>query len=135
MPLEDTGIGRLCVLEEAVSVETLVQRVKDHLKLVNIRFALASQRSQTDLITTVAICAGSGGSVVKGVKADLYLTGEMSHHDVLDAVSNGIHVVLGEHSNTERGFFKRFSRLLYDMLDGQVTVHQSVVDADPITIA
>ena len=133
--MEDTGVGRLCVLEQAVSVETLIKQIKDHLQLGNVRFALARQRSQSDLITTIAICAGSGGSVLKGVKADMYLTGEMSHHDVLDAVSKGIHVVLGEHSNTERGFFKDvFSKTLYDMLDGQVTIHQSDVDADPITI-
>jgi len=30
-------------------------------------------------ISTVAICAGSGGSMFKDVKADLYWTGEMSH--------------------------------------------------------
>lgn len=46
------------------------------------------------LIQTVAICAGAGSSVLKGVKADLYLTGEMSHHDVLLAVANGT-VTLG----------------------------------------
>lgn len=32
-----------------------------------------------DEIQTVAICAGSGAGVLKGVPADLYLTGEMSH--------------------------------------------------------
>jgi putative NIF3 family GTP cyclohydrolase 1 type 2 len=30
-------------------------------------------------IKTVALCAGSGGSMFKNVKADLYWTGEMSH--------------------------------------------------------
>lgn len=30
-------------------------------------------------VRTVAICAGSGGSVLDGVDADVYLTGEMSH--------------------------------------------------------
>ena len=35
-----------------------------------------------------------GGSVLSGVKADLYLTGEMSHHAVLEATSNGICVIL-----------------------------------------
>lgn len=32
-----------------------------------------------DEIRTVAICAGSGSGVLKGVEADLYLTGEMGH--------------------------------------------------------
>lgn len=33
-------------------------------------------------------------------------TGEMSHHEVLDAVHKGIHVILTRHSNSERGFLK-----------------------------
>lgn len=30
------------------------------------------------MVKTVAVCAGSGASVIQGVKADLYITG-MSH--------------------------------------------------------
>ena len=33
-------------------------------------------------VRTVAVCAGSGGSVLAGQQADLLLTGEMSHHEV-----------------------------------------------------
>lgn len=32
-----------------------------------------------ELIRNVAICAGSGGSMLLGHDADVYLTGEMSH--------------------------------------------------------
>lgn len=35
--------------------------------------------AQESIIKTVAICAGSGGSMFKDVKADLYWTGEMGH--------------------------------------------------------
>jgi len=35
--------------------------------------------AESKVINTVAICAGSGGSMFKNVKADLYWTGEMSH--------------------------------------------------------
>ena len=31
------------------------------------------------LVKTIAICAGSGGSMFQDVEADLYLTGEMQH--------------------------------------------------------
>lgn len=47
-----------------------------------------------DKIQTVAICAGSGESVLSGVKADLYLTGEMSHHYLLAAQAKGIHSLI-----------------------------------------
>ena len=65
-------------------------------------------------IKTVAVCAGSGGSVFRKLKSgnggarrsipDVLLTGEMSHHDVLAATQAGSIVVLTEHTNTERGF-------------------------------
>ena len=103
MPVVDSGIGRLCTLESATPVKTIIARIKTHLKLESIRFAQGRPElvaANEKLVKTVAICAGSGGSVLKGVKAGMYFTGEMSHHDILDGVSNGVHIVLGEHSNT-----------------------------------
>ena len=44
--------------------------------------------NDTSLIKSVAICAGSGGSLLGGVNASVYLTGEMGHHEVLAAVDN-----------------------------------------------
>ena len=38
------------------------------------------------------------------VQADLFLTGEMRHHDVLDKRRREQAVVLTEHTNCERGF-------------------------------
>ena len=35
---------------------------------------------------------------------DVLLTGEMSHHEVLAANAEGKHVILSDHSNTERGY-------------------------------
>ena len=38
-------------------------------------------------VRSIAVCAGSGSSVLNGVKADLLITGEMSHHEVLVSFS------------------------------------------------
>lgn len=87
------------------------------------------------LVSTIALSAGSGGSVLRGVHADLYLTGEMSHHEVLDAIHNDRHVVLCEHSNSERGFLKVFAHnLSQNLLEGKVDVVVSSSDADPLNI-
>lgn len=53
-----------------------------------------AEASKDHVIQTVAICAGSGSSVLNPVKADLFLTGEMGHHDVLAAVAQGTSVIL-----------------------------------------
>lgn len=50
--------------------------------------------AQTAPVHSVAICAGSGGSMLLGHPADVYFTGEMTHHEVLSAVASGHHVVL-----------------------------------------
>lgn len=81
-------------------------------------------------ITTIALCAGAGTSVLKDVPADLYLTGEMLHHDVLDAVHKGISVILTNHSDSERGYLKVFASTLHDLLNKSVKVNVSECDAD-----
>lgn len=82
-------------------------------------------------INSAAAVAGSGASLLRGVKADLYLTGEMSHHDLLDAVHDNVTVVLANHSNTERSYLKVFAGKLLEELP-QLTVHVSKVDRDPL---
>lgn len=83
-------------------------------------------------MNTIALCAGSGASVLKNVPADLYLTGEMLHHDVLDAVHKGTNVILTNHSDSERGFLQNFAFTLSGMLNKLVMVHVSKKDTDPL---
>jgi putative NIF3 family GTP cyclohydrolase 1 type 2 len=64
---------------------------------VKVRLATPSNERP---IKTIAICAGSGASVVSNVKADLYFTGEMGHHETLSALASGTAVILVEHSNS-----------------------------------
>ena len=85
-------------------------------------------------VSTVAVCAGAGASVLRGVRADLYLTGEMSHHEVLAATSRGTAVVLCEHSNSERGFLPVFREMLQRCLEPDVEVTISKVDRDPLHV-
>ncbi|RZC41700.1 GTP cyclohydrolase 1 type 2 NIF3L1, partial [Asbolus verrucosus] len=100
------GAGRLLNLEVPLTVQEIVDKVKEKIGIKHLRLALARHKGADTLVSSVALCAGSGSSVLKGVEADLYLTGEMLHHDILDATQNGIHVILCNHSDSERGFLK-----------------------------
>ncbi|KAI9454898.1 GTP cyclohydrolase 1 type 2/Nif3 [Lactarius psammicola] len=97
------GLGRLLRLSEKTTMSSLQERVKKHLGLPQIQVALGTNSPNRD-VQSVAICAGSGGSVLLGVNADVYFTGEMSHHEVLAAVATGRNVILCGHTNTERGY-------------------------------
>ncbi|CAH8469027.1 unnamed protein product [Heterobilharzia americana] len=104
------GCGRLVTLHFPVHLKAVIAAYKKFLNLEHLTVALGQGKTLDDLIQTVAVCAGSGGSLLcqtpLAFTADLFLTGELSHHDRLEAVSRGISVILAGHSVTERGFFK-----------------------------
>nr|DBA18956.1 TPA: hypothetical protein GDO54_014846 [Pyxicephalus adspersus] len=133
-PLLDTGMGRLCTLSEPVSISTAVERVKRHLGLAHIRLALGRGKTMESSVRVMAVCAGSGSSILAGVPADLYLTGEMSHHEVLDAVAVGPSVILCEHSNSERGYLQELRGQIAERLEGKVEVVVSQKDRDPLLV-
>lgn len=133
-PLPGHGQGRLSVLDQPVTVAMAVEKMKSHLGLKHLRLALGSGRTLESTVSRVAVCAGSGASVLKGVSSDLYVTGEMSHHEVLDAVAKGTSVILSDHSNSERGFLTVVRERLAVRLPDSVTVAVSRADRDPLEV-
>lgn len=87
-----------------------------------------------DSISSVAVCAGSGGGLLKNLNVSLYVTGEMSHHDVLHAAQSGVSVILCDHSNTERGFLKVLQESLTKIFQNQVDIQVSKSDKDPLDV-
>ena len=141
----------MVTLGNPVEIEAVVSRMKEFLGLEKVRLSKVNQT-----VKTVAICAGSGllfiftththtpkkkkkkkkgGSLLNGVNADLYLTGEMGHHEVLAANARGCSVLLCEHSNTERGYLSQvLKKKLEDLLGPDVQVCCSQKDKDPLLI-
>lgn len=110
---EAGGAGRIVTLDEPISIEELVQRVKKHLSLSQVDVGRPLSEKP---IKSVAICAGAGGTLLSGVDADVYFTGEMQHHEVLAAVARGRYVILCGHTNTERGYLPILAKKLLDAL-------------------
>ncbi|KAI0305057.1 GTP cyclohydrolase 1 type 2/Nif3 [Russula brevipes] len=134
------GSARLLRLDEKTTLSGLQGRVKKHLGLAQLQVARRTDKPDNE-VRSVAICAGSGGSVLLGVDADVYLTGEMSHHEVLAAVATGRNVILCGHTNTERGYLPVLaSKLRAELakLEGDekrfqaVKVHISQEDRHPL---
>uniref|UniRef100_A0A182ML18 NIF3-like protein 1 n=1 Tax=Anopheles culicifacies TaxID=139723 RepID=A0A182ML18_9DIPT len=135
-PINTTyGAGRLCeVGGEPIAERDAVQLITKHTQMDYALVSYAPSGNETRIIRTYAVCAGSGASVLKGVRADMYITGEMSHHEVLEATSNGTCVVLLGHSNSERGYLTLFLDILCNRLKNVVTVYVSKRDRDPMQL-
>lgn len=126
------GLGRIGPLGKPASVGELLVRIKRELDVGALLVAGPAER----VIARAATCAGAGGALLEDAiaqGAELYLTGELRHHDALRAARAGVTVVCALHSNSERAALKRVARRLEELLPG-LRVAVSVQDRDPFSI-
>lgn len=130
-PPETLGQGRLGTMPRT-SRKAVIDRIKRELKLDHLLIAGSTEGD----ITKAACCAGSAGTLLEdaiAAGAQLYLTGELRHHDALKAAKAGMTVICTLHSNSERAVLNRLSeRLRKEAPELRITVSQK--DRDPFTI-
>ena len=84
------------------------------------------------------IGAGSGSKLLNGTTADLIITGEFAHHEILHEVHRGVSVILTDHTNTERCYFNHFRNKFTDLLrtsgDESIEILISEADRDPLEV-
>ncbi len=100
-----------------------------------VTHALVSGDSGREL-TRVAVCAGSGGDLLPDAirqGAELFVSGELSHHAALSAQAAGVAVVCLLHSNSERRTLESVALRLSEALP-EVSFVQSRRDLDPFVI-
>ena len=134
---ETIGSGRKLAFSEKVPLSKCIDLIKSFLNLKAVRVATPELSADVSehLIASVCVCPGSGASVLRSATGDLLWTGEMSHHEVLDAVSKGRCVVLCEHTHTERGYLQTYRDLLLAKLENKVEILLSTADKEPLSIA
>jgi dinuclear metal center YbgI/SA1388 family protein len=128
---EGIGLGRVGALAHATRGE-VVARVKERLGL---GYVLVS--GPTDgAAATVAVAAGAGGELLEDAlraRADVFVTGEIRHHDALSAARRGVTVIATLHSNSERAAVGAYAARLAQRLPG-VAVRVSTQDRDPFVV-
>jgi dinuclear metal center YbgI/SA1388 family protein len=131
-PQRGVGVGRRVVLDQKLPLPALVERIKRCLGVNTLRVAVSEGAPRR--YRTIGLCAGAGGSLRPSATeqgCELFLTGEMRHHDVLAAKADGCTVVLAGHTNTERGYLRVLRKRLRAALP-ELTVSVSRRDADPM---
>ncbi|KAL1632992.1 hypothetical protein SLS58_011275 [Diplodia intermedia] len=104
--LEGAGMGRIVRFQTPQALTSIIERVGQGLGDPKGFPMAIPQGSSVDEIkvSSIGICAGSGGSLFSGINVDLLFTGELSHHEALAAIEKGQVVITLFHSNTERGY-------------------------------
>lgn len=114
------GMGRLSLGNAAQNMKTVVENIKKGLNIKFLQIAIPDGSRSLNLedikVSSVAVCAGSGGSVFGKLKeeCDLIVTGEMDHHTVLRYKEMGKIVVVVNHSNSERAYLRNVMKPLLE---------------------
>jgi len=123
------GLGRIGDLAEPLKIAKIIERIK---KVTGAK-AVGMVGDDKKLVKRAAVCAGSCGKIINSViaaKADLYLTGELKHHQALAAQEAGLTCICLSHSVSERFILKKFAKQLRKQLKG-IEIKISKKDADP----
>lgn len=132
--LPDTGNGRVGTLGKGVSIRALIRRIKKATGLKNV--LVARGEGAGGAVKTAACGAGSCGSLYRAAiaaGAELYLTGEMKHSDLLTAAAAGLTVVCLGHGNSERAAMDALADHLGDIFES-LDASPAKADRDPLEI-
>lgn len=119
------GIGRVADLDTEISLEECCRQVKE-------RFFLKTVKVFGDLnrpIKRIAISPGSGKSMIKAAlekKADVLITGDIDHHQGIDAVAQGLAIIDAGHYGIEYIFVEDVKAYLKKHLK-EVTVEAAPI--------
>jgi len=123
------GLGRIGKLAQPLSIEQIIRKVKRRTGAKAVGVVGDGKR----LVKTAAVCAGYCGKIINLViaaKVDLYLTGELKHHQALAAQQAGLTCICLSHTVSERFMLKKFARQLRKHIK-QATIRISKKDVDP----
>jgi dinuclear metal center YbgI/SA1388 family protein len=123
------GLGRIGPLEEPTQLNKIIARIKRETGAKAVGIIGPKKR----LIRTAAVCAGSCGRIINSIiaqKADLYVTGELKHHQALAAQEAGLTCLCLSHTVSERFILKKLARQLQKQLPA-ATITVSKKDFDP----
>ncbi len=135
----DAGYGRLVKFAQPVGLRNIVRTLLPRLGAPGYAFVVHPGPDGEDrTVSSVAVCAGSGWDVLQDCDADLFVTGEMSHHNALRVKMLGKCAVTVFHSNSERQFLRDRlrgqleARLTERGIQSEVLV--SELDKDPFSV-
>ena len=113
---DDENVGQVGLFEESLTVEECCELVKNVFQLSAVKVFGDIKRP----VKRVAICPGSGKHMTEYVlqkQAEVFITGDIDHHEGIDAVAQGITVIDAGHYGLEHIFIQDIAAFLGQNLE------------------
>ena len=114
----ESGLGRILKLKKEDSLHNIIKIIKERLNLKKIRIA----GNENKKIKKIAVLTGSGGSLISEIDktVDLYITGDLKHHETLDALEEGLTLIDLGHYESENIFSELIKKDLEEFFNGKI---------------
>jgi dinuclear metal center YbgI/SA1388 family protein len=111
-PMErELGCGVIGEFAKPVRIDDLVERLGVSIRGMSVRCTDSGER----LVNRIGIVCGSGGSMLSkaaGERCDLFLTGEATYHQCLEAEARGVAMLMIGHFASEAFSMRKLAELL-----------------------
>lgn len=117
------GIGCTGYFEKPMNLMETAEYVKKAFELPYV--AVFGNLEDDSVMRKVAVCPGSGGGTISealAASAQVYITGDISHHEGIDAVAQGMAVIDAGHYGIEHIFTEFMEKYLADKLGDAVKI-------------
>lgn len=127
-------IGRLGEYEKEKTLEDVCAIVKNALEINTKLFVIGDPSAK---IRRVAVCGGAGGDAIPGLinkHCDLFITGEVKHHEAQMAKEGNLCVINAGHYATEKYFAENMGEKLFSQLGDKIDIIESSIDVEPFKL-
>jgi dinuclear metal center YbgI/SA1388 family protein len=127
---ESWGAARIGELVSSTRLPDFAQSVQRQLCAPNVRVVTSGKTE----IKNVACVPGSGASYIDAAiqaGCDVLVTGDIKHHDALQAQAQGLAVVDATHTATERAAIEMIAQVLESSTRLSLEVVRSAIDTNP----
>ena len=119
------GIGKTGKLKKPMTLKALAELVKEQFGLPYV--TVYGQEAAPGLVERISVCPGSGrGMEIEAEKAgaQVLITGDMGHHEGIDAAANGLVVIDAGHYGLEHIFIAFMAEYCKNQIDGDAQIIQ-----------
>ncbi|MBQ3165211.1 MAG: Nif3-like dinuclear metal center hexameric protein [Lachnospiraceae bacterium] len=106
------GCGRFGSFAKKISLAECAELVKRTYQVPNVRVF----GNLTDMVEIAAVMPGSGGSYIQDALragADVMITGDIDHHEGIDAIAQGLNIIDAGHYGIEKLFIPYMKEFLH----------------------
>lgn len=130
--MEEELIGVYGELEKEKTLKDILFELADTLKISSKELRFIGRPES--MIKKIGLCTGSGIEMLEAAErqgCNLFITGDIKHHDAVNAMEKGLCTIDAGHYGTEKIFTENMSRQLKKILGSRVEIAEAQSNRNP----